>query len=57
VDFAIEEFCEMKMQLSLERALRHKEIMGAPQKKNTPDITLIVLQSHSAFMTVESKWC
>jgi len=29
LDFAITEFREMKMQLSLERALRHKEILGA----------------------------
>jgi tetratricopeptide (TPR) repeat protein len=29
LDFAINEFREMKMQPSLERALRHKEIMGA----------------------------
>jgi tetratricopeptide (TPR) repeat protein len=29
LDFAIKEFREMKMQPSLERALRHKEIMGA----------------------------
>ena len=29
MDFAIGEFREMKMQPSLERALRHKEILGA----------------------------
>ncbi len=29
LDFAINEFREMKMQPSLERALRHKEILGA----------------------------
>ena len=29
LDFAIAEFREMKMQPSLERALRHKEILGA----------------------------
>ena len=29
LDFAIKEFREMKMQPSLERALRHKEILGA----------------------------
>jgi tetratricopeptide (TPR) repeat protein len=29
LDFAIQEFREMKMQPSLERALRHKDIMGA----------------------------
>ena len=29
MDFAINEFREMKMQPSLERALRHKEILGA----------------------------
>jgi hypothetical protein len=29
LDFAIGEFREMKMQPSLERALRHKEILGA----------------------------
>ena len=29
LDFVIKEFREMKMQPSLERALRHKEIMGA----------------------------
>ena len=29
LDFAINEFREMKMQPSLERALRHKDIMGA----------------------------
>ncbi len=29
LDFAISEFREMKMQPSLERALRHKEILGA----------------------------
>jgi hypothetical protein len=29
LDFDISEFREMKMQPSLERALRHKEIMGA----------------------------
>ena len=29
LDFAITEFREMKMQPSLERALRHKEILGA----------------------------
>jgi hypothetical protein len=28
LDFAIGEFREMKMQPSLERALRHKEILG-----------------------------
>jgi len=28
LDFAINEFCEMKMQPSLERALKHKEILG-----------------------------
>jgi hypothetical protein len=29
VDFAVNEFREMKMQPILERALRHKEILGA----------------------------
>lgn len=29
MDFAIGEFCDMKMQPSLARALRHKEILGA----------------------------
>ena len=29
LDFAIKEFREMKMKPSLERALRHKEILGA----------------------------
>jgi len=29
LDFAINEFHEMKMRPSLERALRHKEILGA----------------------------
>ena len=29
VDFAIKEFREMKMQPSLERALRYKEVLGA----------------------------
>ena len=29
LDFAVNEFREMKMQPSLERALRHKEILGA----------------------------
>ena len=29
LDFAIGEFREMKMQPSLERALKHKEILGA----------------------------
>jgi uncharacterized protein (DUF924 family) len=29
LDFSINEFREMKMQPSLERALRHKEILGA----------------------------
>jgi len=29
LDFAISEFREMKMQPLLERALRHKEILGA----------------------------
>ena len=29
MDFAIKEFQDMKMQLSLERALRHKEILKA----------------------------
>jgi hypothetical protein len=29
LDIAIDEFREMKMQPSLERALRHKEILGA----------------------------
>jgi len=29
LDFAINEFREMKMRPSLERALRHKEILGA----------------------------
>lgn len=29
LDFAIAEFREMKMQPSLERALKHKEILGA----------------------------
>jgi len=29
LDFAINEFRDMKMQPSLERALRHKEILGA----------------------------
>jgi len=29
LDFAINEFREMKMQPSLERALKHKEILGA----------------------------
>jgi len=29
VYFAINEFCEMKVQPSLERALKHKEILGA----------------------------
>jgi hypothetical protein len=29
LDFAIKEFREMKMQPSLERALRHKEILKA----------------------------
>jgi len=29
LEFAIKEFREMKMQPSLERALRHKEILGA----------------------------
>ena len=29
LDFAIKEFREMKMQPSFERALRHKEILGA----------------------------
>ena len=29
LDFAIAEFRDMKMQPSLERALRHKEILGA----------------------------
>ena len=29
LDIAISEFREMKMQPSLERALRHKEILGA----------------------------
>ena len=29
LNFAIDEFREMKMQPSLERALRHKEILGA----------------------------
>jgi hypothetical protein len=29
VDFAIKEFREMKMQPSLERALRHKDILKA----------------------------
>jgi hypothetical protein len=29
LDFAINEFREMEMQPSLERALRHKEILGA----------------------------
>ncbi len=29
LDFAIHEFREMKMQPWLERALRHKEILGA----------------------------
>jgi len=29
LNFAIKEFREMKMQPSLERALRHKEILGA----------------------------
>jgi hypothetical protein len=28
LDFAISEFRDMKMQPSLERALRHKEILG-----------------------------
>ncbi len=29
LDFAINEFRDMKMQPSLERALKHKEILGA----------------------------
>ena len=29
LDFAINDFREMKMQPSLERALKHKEILGA----------------------------
>jgi hypothetical protein len=29
LDFAIKEFQDMKMQPSLERALKHKEILGA----------------------------
>jgi hypothetical protein len=29
LDFAIKEFCEMKIQPSLERSLRHKEILRA----------------------------
>jgi hypothetical protein len=29
VDFVIKEFCEMEMQPSLERVLRHKEILKA----------------------------
>jgi uncharacterized protein (DUF924 family) len=29
LDFAFKEFRKMKMQPSLERALRHKEILGA----------------------------
>jgi hypothetical protein len=29
LNFAINEFCEMKMQPSLERVLKHKEILGA----------------------------
>ena len=29
LDFAINEFREMKMQPALERALKHKEILGA----------------------------